>query len=713
MASTRFRTVLVMNFALVLVLVSGCKRNHPPDAPAVLAGPDSCFTDTTYAFMTTTVDPDADSVQVRFDWGDSTLSDWKGWFPSGDTVALTHTWTDTGPRKVLAQARDEKSATSNWSSGLTVRVVHRRLFHVPDSPAKPSGPSVVGRETSYVFTTAATHPDRIPVAIRFAWGDGDTSAWSSFVGSGESVATPHTWAVPDTYAITAQAKDTSRELSEWSPPCSVIVRTPDTLRKWRFQLAAGNDLSLLSSPAIASDGTIYIGSPDSALYAINPDGTLRWRYPGNVNERSSPAIATDGTVYVGSNDGHLYAINPDGTAKWVHPFDTRDAVSSPSIALDGTIYCACGYNLYGVTPDGSAGLRVATYDTSTTATAAAIAGDGIVYVTDKLGCVHTLYPDFAYWWTWSQTGGVDLTDPAIAGDGTVYFGCGHAYWDGFQAVSADGHARWSVGALCDVRSAPAVGPDGTIYYGATDHNLHALNPDSTHKWQFPTGGEVDAGPAIAADGTVYVGSDDDCFYAVNADGSLKWRYPTGGHVEAAPTVGADGTVYFTSEDGYLYALKGTSPLASSPWPKFHHDLQNSGRVPGDARWTRMDTVGDPVLTPDSSGFTVHVVNAGNKGVTVGSLVYVREYGGRVYLRDFLVNGTHGDGYPIPTGQRGTGRRDTIRFAPITVAPNRSQMVELEFLDFHVDSLGADTATRVVGRSFQFGFEDGSSIWVKP
>ncbi len=126
----------------------------------------------------------------------------------------------------------------------------------------------------------------------------------------------------------------------------------------------------------------------------------------------------------------------------------------------------------------------------------------------------------------------------------------------------------------------------------------------------------------------------------------------------------------------------------------------------------MDTIGDPVLAPDSSGFTIHVANAGCTDVTLGwlKLLYAP---GSANMRDFLVDGIHGYGYPIPNGQRGTRSGDTVRFTPVTVAPNRSQVVELEFLDFHVDSLGVDTTTMVVGKWFEFQFEDGSSIQVKP
>ncbi len=55
-----------------------------------------------------------------------------------------------------------------------------------------------------------------------------------------------------------------------------------------------------------------MGSDDNNLYAINPDGTLKWSYTTGDYVYSSPAIASDGTVYVGSVDNNLYAIHGNG-----------------------------------------------------------------------------------------------------------------------------------------------------------------------------------------------------------------------------------------------------------------------------------------------------------------------------------------------------------------------------------------------------------------
>ena len=73
-----------------------------------------------------------------------------------------------------------------------------------------------------------------------------------------------------------------------------------------------------SSPAIASDGIIYISPKYNHLYAINPDGSRKWRFKTGDDVSFSPAIGRDVTIYVGSGDNYLYAINSDGSIPFTH-----------------------------------------------------------------------------------------------------------------------------------------------------------------------------------------------------------------------------------------------------------------------------------------------------------------------------------------------------------------------------------------------------------
>ena len=101
---------------------------------------------------------------------------------------------------------------------------------------------------------------------------------------------------------------------------------PNGTLKWAY--TTGGNVG--SSPAIASDGTIYVGSWDGKLYAIHPDGTLQWAYTTGDHVGSSPAIAKDGTIYVGSNDNKLHALNPNGTLQWAYTTGVRCPPPRPS-----------------------------------------------------------------------------------------------------------------------------------------------------------------------------------------------------------------------------------------------------------------------------------------------------------------------------------------------------------------------------------------------
>ena len=84
---------------------------------------------------------------------------------------------------------------------------------------------------------------------------------------------------------------------------------------------------MYSSPAIGSDGTVYVGSEDGKLYAINgKTGVKLWEFETGdsiYGVTSSPAIGSDGTVYIGSSDNKLYAIKTDSKGPAKSPWPMR------------------------------------------------------------------------------------------------------------------------------------------------------------------------------------------------------------------------------------------------------------------------------------------------------------------------------------------------------------------------------------------------------
>jgi outer membrane protein assembly factor BamB len=90
-----------------------------------------------------------------------------------------------------------------------------------------------------------------------------------------------------------------------------------------------------SSPALGSDGTVYVGSFDHGLYALDPDtGQPRWSFLTDAHIYGSPAIGSGpggatSAIYIGSADGSVYALDPSGRLLW--RYDTGDPIRSSPV----------------------------------------------------------------------------------------------------------------------------------------------------------------------------------------------------------------------------------------------------------------------------------------------------------------------------------------------------------------------------------------------
>jgi len=127
-----------------------------------------------------------------------------------------------------------------------------------------------------------------------------------------------------------QPATTKNEATELEPKVD-----PTKHERFLWEFETGGDVA--SSPAIGSDGTVYVGSSDKKLYAINgKSGAKVWEFEtgrwelGVISSPawilSSPAIGPDGTVYVGSSDKKVYAIKTDskGLAKSPWPMSGQN-----------------------------------------------------------------------------------------------------------------------------------------------------------------------------------------------------------------------------------------------------------------------------------------------------------------------------------------------------------------------------------------------------
>jgi len=255
-----------------------------------------------------------------------------------------------------------------------------------------------------------------------------------------------------------------------------------------------------ASPTLASDGTIYVPSGVGKLFAIGPEGNVKWTAQAGPTVKTSPAIGPDGTIYVSSMDGNLYAVTPpagggnEGTVKWKFDFGEH---LGPTPLVTGT-----------PPPPGVDGI-----------------GSG--------------------------------ASPTIAPDGTIYVGANNS---NFYAITPSGSMKWLFEAereLGGIWSSAVLSPDNsTLYFGADKGGIYAVNAaDGTQKWRFDIFGSVYTSPVLDSRGTLYTGSTVGFLWAIDAaTGQRVFDWDAGAPIWTTPSIRADGSLVTADTRGRVILL---------------------------------------------------------------------------------------------------------------------------------------------------------------
>ena len=92
-----------------------------------------------------------------------------------------------------------------------------------------------------------------------------------------------------------------------------------------------------------SNSHIYFGSDDHNVYALYDRGTTaaqKWRFSTANAVVTKPAVKADGTVYVGSSDNRLYAINQFANPKNLKSLHTNTILS---LGINWSAPAGCHY----------------------------------------------------------------------------------------------------------------------------------------------------------------------------------------------------------------------------------------------------------------------------------------------------------------------------------------------------------------------------------
>ncbi len=343
--------------------------------------------------------------------------------------------------------------------------------------------------------------------------------------------------------------------------------------KWAFNVGA----AVGTSTAIGADSTLYFGSSyemaseneqATFLYALSFPGSLKWKFrthsSGAASLAAAPIVARDGIIYIGSRDRRLYAVQPNGQLKWIFEADDQIEYAGLNIGLDGVIYFVdWSKYLYAVNPDGSLRWKRDGYHLFMNWSTAGISfsPEGS---TLYLGLLGTAASDTVTGLAavgndggvkWIFNGAVAVGTPLVDNSGNIFFvgaygkGASETKATGIYSLTPEGQLRWNF--LCHSFSGVDLTMDynGNVYFGiaksGTEFWLVSTDNEGNLRWEYNMSqfGPLSSSLICDVEGTIYAAAwHQNLLFALSSDGYLKWQVEIGPVGYISPALG-DGLLF--------------------------------------------------------------------------------------------------------------------------------------------------------------------------
>jgi hypothetical protein len=350
-----------------------------------------------------------------------------------------------------------------------------------------------------------------------------------------------------------------------SPDQCAYALNSDYTQRWSYFMPSGG------FPIVDAAGNVYVAGVDSRLYAIGPDGMLKWWFVASDAFDTAPILGEDGTLYAVDREGMMYAIGPGSQSQVEEHALSGYVKDGLGQGLAGVLVTVTGEEPVATDADGywrKAGLADGTYLVSPTLTGyefnplfeEGVISGGDATMADFTGAplappawpmyglnrAHTRCSPYAgpdtpeLRWTVALPGQNINMEPAIGGDGTLYVQCKTGL---LAAISMDGILRWSEDLGFASPATPALAADGAVITVTDNGLVHAFTPGGIFMW---TASKTSSASALITDTNTLLMNTGFYISAMDFFGAAIWDYriyDVGPVVNVAPGIAADGTIY--------------------------------------------------------------------------------------------------------------------------------------------------------------------------